>query len=104
MRNKYEEHTADGEVDEFLAAALSACRTKLGSVSGVQSETTVSSLRRTLLSGLAQAEDFSGGIDDLVAESIRPVGKPLGASGFPGFWDELNSKERFERIVERISS
>ena len=32
LRNKYEEHTADGEVDGFLAAALSACRTKLGSV------------------------------------------------------------------------
>jgi hypothetical protein len=58
----------------------------------------------TLSRGLTRAEDFSGDICDLVAESIRLADSPSAASGFPGFRDDPNSKKRFERIVQRIST
>jgi predicted Rossmann-fold nucleotide-binding protein len=104
LQNKFKEHFEDGEVDSYLSSALAACKTKLGSVSGVDSDTPVSALRATLSRGLASAEDFRGEIRDLVAESIRRANNPSGASGFPGFREERNSKERFELIVERISA
>ena len=104
LRKKFEEHIEDGDVDVYLASALTACKKKLGSVLGVEHDTSVSVLRETLCRGLASAEDFRGEIRDLVAEAIRQAHDPSGASGFPGFCEDRNSKERFELIVERISA
>jgi predicted Rossmann-fold nucleotide-binding protein len=104
LTERHRLHTKDGEIDEFLTVALNACRVKLGSVEGIGDNTTMRLLNERLAHGLKGAADFTGNVSDLVREAVRLAdGSRGGPSGFPGFRDEPNSKDRFERIVERIS-
>jgi predicted Rossmann-fold nucleotide-binding protein len=104
LRSKQRAHVADGDMAFFLTSALQACREKLGVVPGISHETTVPSLLSTLALGLSRATDFSGDVNELVGEAIRQAGLPKGPTGFPGFRGEMNSKARFEEVVERISA
>lgn len=103
LREKFQIHTRDKELDGFLDVALRACRMKLGAVAGVTINTSVSSMRAILGDSLQGASDFSSCIGDLAAEALQHAGIPSRYSGFPGFSDERNSKEKFEVILERIS-
>lgn len=104
LREKYAVHVADGRLDSFLTAGLNACREKLGPVAGIGKVADVPMLLRSLGDLLERAQDFSGGTADLVNEAVRRAGLPQAPSGFPGFRDDKGSKDRFERILERLSN
>lgn len=104
LQKKFKEHIGDGEVDGYLMSALTACKSKLCPVPGVAHNTSAPELRETLERGLASAQDFNGNIREMVREANRRAGDPSRATGFPGFCEDRDSKERFERIVARISA
>jgi hypothetical protein len=71
---------------------------------GIQSTTTTASLQEILSENLAVGKNFDGDLQEMVAESFRLAGSPVGESGFTGFREEPESKGRFEAIVGRISN
>jgi predicted Rossmann-fold nucleotide-binding protein len=105
LRARYQECvTGNSELEQFLAGALTASRKKLASVAGITDKTTVRSLMELLHGRLHQAIDFTGTIEQLIAEarSMASVSAPL--SGFPGFRHIHGTKDTFEQIVTAISA
>jgi len=92
------------QVDQFIQIALNSSTRELTSVVGITASTTASVLQEALELGLQVKTDFSGTIEELVKKVLACIGKTLPDTTFPGFKDDFESKIRFERNVQRIST
>jgi hypothetical protein len=99
LRQKYDEHTADGEIDRYFQMALRV----YPEPAGVRQN--VAGLTDLLSKVLAHATDDETDVSALVAQavSLATGSGPPGSTGFPDLPNVASSKERFESAVRRLS-
>lgn len=99
LRQKYAQHTADGEVERFFRSALG----KYPEPGGARLSAT--DMIDVLDEVLATASDYDSDTTSLVAYAVSLAMKssPGDQTGFPGLPGDVQSKGRFESEVRRLS-